>query len=99
MLLVEFHKSQIELFNEIKEKFGPDVQLGTKITFSGYSDGAIAIVTISTAITPFLTKVIIELIKNKRRVKLKYKGFEIDGVSEDTVKEIIENLGNSDNAN
>lgn len=60
--------------------------------FDGVSDYIQALVTLTTISIPLVAKIIIEKIRSKKHISIKYGGIEIKGISEDNVFQVLENL-------
>jgi hypothetical protein len=88
MLVIEYPSDCQYLFEENKDVFS-SAHFGKKGNIVGTPDIAIAMMSITVALAPFFTKIILEMIKNKRKITIKYNGNIITGISEKTAEKII----------
>ena len=95
MLVIEYPGECQYLFDEYKEDFS-SAHFGKKGNIVGTSDIAIAMMSLTVTLAPFVTKVLLEMIKNKRNVTIKINGNIVTGLSEKTAEKIIKELIESD---
>lgn len=94
MLVIEYPSDCQHLFDEHKEELS-SVEFGRKGNIIGSSDTAIAMMTLTATLAPFITKIVIEIIKNKRNVSIKYNGNVVTGLSEKAAERIIKEMINN----
>ncbi|MGY0710618.1 hypothetical protein [Azospirillum argentinense] len=99
MIILEFPSESKDVFNELIEHSPSSVVFAKKGNLSGTADLSVAMITAAGAIAPFVTKIVIEMLRTKRKISLKCKGIEVRGLSEETAKEIITRLMDGKNAN
>lgn len=92
MLLIEYPGESQFLFEDTEKTTLNKITFGKKGNIVGTQDIAIAMMTLTTTLAPFITKIIIELIKNKREITIKMNGNTIAGLSEKTAEKIITDL-------
>jgi hypothetical protein len=89
---VQVQKDDIQ-FNETINGIA---ELGAKqmlaSSFDGQSETISYVISLTTILAPFLTKIIIEQIKAKKYIKVVYKGVQLQGISEKNAAEVIASL-------
>lgn len=88
-ILIEIQKGDAHFLDEVASAEKNSVHIRSGKNFGGNVDLVSAIVTLTGITIPVLGKIIIELIKSKRYVKLKIKGVEIVNITEKNAIEIL----------
>jgi len=91
-ILLEVHKNDMVVLEEIKEVDDSASSILKVNKFGGDADLMAAVVTLSSVTIPVLGKIIVEMLRAKKYVKIKVKGIEIEtsGVSEKKIISILE---------
>lgn len=92
MLMIEFLEKDIGYFEELKHELSKDVELMKKGNLTGYSDSLVALIGLSATTLPYIAKILIAMIENKRRVIVKYDGIEVSGISEKNADKLLNDL-------
>ena len=99
MISIEVKKNDTIELLELHSDY-PDQIFEVKVDkFDGISDCSQIIVILSPIIISAIVSILKEKIRSKKHIKLKHKGTEIKGVSEDNVESILKNLLLSENIN
>ncbi|WP_426530486.1 hypothetical protein [Bradyrhizobium sp. McL0615] len=90
MLLIEINKDDLEFVRTLAD----DQRLKYDVIRTDRFDGTgvdlvNVILPLSTAVLTSVTTIIVQLIRNRRRPKLKVDGVEVSDVSEDTINTVL----------
>ncbi|MDE7202232.1 MAG: hypothetical protein K2O91_10100 [Lachnospiraceae bacterium] len=102
MLIIQVQENDISFFQELKANYPQYVEVIRPDSLFGANEIVEVVVAITAVSVPMLGKVLTALIKNKKITSIKYKGIEIDGISEKNVNYILNKLlekENKDNGN
>ena len=89
MILIEIPKSEQNTLQEIILKFQKDIIISEIKQFDGSSEFIHALIPLTTFTIPFIVRIFIERIRQKRYIILKYKGVEISGLSEKNILKVL----------
>ena len=96
MILIEIPKSELNILKENIMKLPKDKHKNINILelkkFDGSSEFIQALIPLATFSIPFVTKIFIECIRQKKHFILKYQGFEISGLSEKNMVKVLNKL-------
>jgi len=95
-LMIEIKKTDLDILNDLKATSPDSVKFVKVRHFGGGTELTAAIVTLSTATITIIGKIIIEMIRAKKYIKVKVKGIEISGLSEANALSILEKYINKD---
>ena len=95
-VVIEVDREDSDAISQISEFIGDDSDFYEVSGFGG-TEGVVAfIVTISSVTIGSISKILIESVRAKRHVKIKYKGVEISGVSEANLTGILEKISSDE---
>lgn len=97
MLIIQVQENDISFFQELKANYPQYVEVIRPDSLFGANEIVEVVVAITAVSVPMLGKVLTALIKNKKITSIKYKGIEIDGISEKNVNYILNKLLEKDN--
>jgi hypothetical protein len=89
---IEVHRADEPLLEEIQNAEPGSFETISAHRFGGEIGVTAALVSLTATTIPVLAGIIKELIRSRKYVKLKVRGIEVAGVSEDTILEILERL-------
>lgn len=92
MIVIEIEKTGIEYANKIQEVCGETTGVIFQKSFSGVSEVIQIGVDLTLASVPILAGIIIEMIRNNKKVRIKTGEIEIENLSEDNALKILEQL-------
>lgn len=92
MVAIEVLKEDEGILKDFADKHPKECELIQSKKFQGQAETVQVLITISATVLPFVAKIIIEYIRAKKHVSLKYKGVEVKGISEKNIVEILEKL-------
>jgi hypothetical protein len=91
-LLLEVASDQAAAFAPLSQITGEELTLVERKRFDGVHELVEVLVPLALGTLPFITKVLVELIKARQHVRILYDGIEIGGVTEETAERILANL-------
>lgn len=91
-VVLEIFAEDKKLVDEIAIDHKEYVQVINARKFQGEPETIQLLITLSSIIIPSIATVIVNLIRAKKHISLKYKGVEVKGISEDTVVQILNEL-------
>ena len=91
-IAVEVHQDDKLLLEEIRNAEPESFEIVSAHRFGGEIGLAAALVSLTATTIPILASIVKELIRSRRYVRLKVRGVEISGVSEDKILEILNQL-------
>ena len=91
-VVLELQQQDAGFLDALRVQHPADIELVQLHRFDGTSDIIHAIILLSVATLPAVSKVILELIRARKYHKVKYRGTEITGLSEDATLEALAKL-------
>jgi hypothetical protein len=88
-IMIEVDNEDKEYFESIFNAHRITVDMVETQRFGGMTETLAFIAAITTASLPVISKVIVEAIRAKHNVKIKIKGLEIDGITEENAMKIL----------
>lgn len=96
MITVEVAVNDIAVFDEIKAACADEITFARIKKFNGAQDIIQLIVAVTSITLPFITKIILEHIRSKKSISVKFKGIEIKGISEKNITRILNSILNEE---
>jgi hypothetical protein len=92
MLMIEMPSDDAEGLEEFARTHPDSVTIARAKRFDGLSDLVQALVVLSPATLPFVSKMVVEKIRSRSKVVVKYRGMELRGLTDATVLEVFKDL-------
>ena len=92
MIAIEINKNDQNILNDLLLKYPNEIQIIDTKQLIGDFGVMHATISLTSMTLPFVTKILLELIRSKKNVSLKYKGVEVKGISEKNVVDVLNNL-------
>ena len=92
MIAIELLKNDEEILKELVGKYPDDCMLVTSKKFQGQAETIQVLVSLGAIAIPALANIIVQQIKSKKYVSVKYKGVELQGISEKNAVKILKQL-------
>ncbi len=92
-IVIELDKTYLSVLDDLRRSHPLTVTVVQPDRFdASSSEIAHAMIVLSATTLPFLTKIVVELIRARKHVSIKHKGMELAGLSEDRAESILRNL-------
>jgi hypothetical protein len=92
MIVIEMEKTSIEYAYKFQEVCEENTGIISQKSFSGISEVVQIGINLTPIVLPFVAGVIIEMIRNNKKVKIKTIDVEIENLSENNALKILEQL-------
>ena len=96
-IIFECHNEDKQYFESQALSFPEEIDILTISRFDSESDFINAVLVLTSATLPFVTKIILEFSRSKKYYKIFYEGSEFTGLSEDNMIEILKTIIKEDN--
>lgn len=91
-ILLELPKEDIQLVDELKRMFPDSVVSVSSEKFDASIELTELVLSLTIGTIPFITKIVIELIRARKHIKIKHKGLEVVGISEKNAEQLLRQI-------
>lgn len=88
-----------EEFNELEKLYPSDIKTVKRKNFHGEPDSIQYLINVSLLLIPFISKIVIEYLKNKKEIVFIYKGLEIRNMNHKKITELLEQISENKDLN
>lgn len=92
MIVFEIEQGDKIYFKEFENKYPESVEIVASDSLIGVNDVIQIVIVLGPITLPFITKVAIELIKDRKKATIKWNGSEITGLTEKNAVEIFDKM-------
>lgn len=92
MIIVKILNQDLDYFQDFQNELPEKIKIVTKKKFHGEPEMVELLIGISSITVPVLAKVIIEYLKNRGKISMKYRGIEISNATEKNIKAILDDI-------